>query len=130
MRCDLLAAEIVSLKHTVNEKFQRLESLLLSIASGEQPTQQTSTINIEDLMNMEVENDVLILENQIDKIDFRMQLETYFFLIGGNNLHKCIYNILKKLFSPQLTLKFSAMGKGEKKSFIKLKCYEIVKAAV
>ncbi|KAF5280336.1 hypothetical protein FQR65_LT03145 [Abscondita terminalis] len=77
---NLLAAEIVSLKYTVNEKFQRLETLLLSIASGEQPTQQTSTINIEDLMNMEVENDVLILENQIDKIDFRKQLVT-----GGKN---------------------------------------------
>ncbi|KAF5287092.1 hypothetical protein FQA39_LY16077 [Lamprigera yunnana] len=126
---EILTYEIRSVKQDLIHKLDNMERMILMLLDKADVKSLNSTYNIQANFPVKSKEDMKNLDDRINNdISFRKELEKYLFrFVGEEGLHKNVYNILKKVFSPYLTPQYSAMGKGGKVSFTTLNIYIVIK---
>ncbi|XP_030764845.1 uncharacterized protein LOC115889070 [Sitophilus oryzae] len=114
--------EIQDMKKTVN----KIQDLLLT----------NNMINIEssseEPFQLPIKNQALLesIEQHLEDEKNIELLAQRLYLCGGDNTHKSVFLLMKKLFSRDLAMLYSGSGKKGKLSFQKLSCYKAVIKAV
>ncbi|KAF2890248.1 hypothetical protein ILUMI_15925 [Ignelater luminosus] len=91
-----------------------MERLLLTMV-GEGTESNKNKNRIEENFPFEEIRELQDLDSKIREVEFRENLEKILFLVGGQDFHKNIYNILKRIFT---VIGLAVLGHGKRRKTI------------